>query len=203
MDAAEKLFAEQGVEAVSVRAINAEAGLAPAAVHYHFGSKDALLDAVLDRRGQAALADIIEHCDRLLEQGGRPDPRDILDAVLSPYLALLERDRVGGARWLAIMGQLTLSRDQRLEPSASPASERLQTLIHQAFPDADPSDLEKAWRLAVETLILLMARTPDDWSTPLEESGDLTLDMLLDFTVGGMAHALRRATSRRSAAVTA
>src|SRR6476646_6905580 len=44
---AERLFAAQGVDAVSVRAVNAAAGLGPASVHYHFGSKDDLLSAVL------------------------------------------------------------------------------------------------------------------------------------------------------------
>jgi AcrR family transcriptional regulator len=50
LDAAERLIADRGVEAVSLRAVNAAAGTNVAAVHYHFGSKDALIDAVLRRR---------------------------------------------------------------------------------------------------------------------------------------------------------
>ncbi|MFN8628716.1 MAG: helix-turn-helix domain-containing protein [Candidatus Binatia bacterium] len=50
MDAAEELFATFGVEGVSIRSINAAAGLAAPSVHYHFGSKDDLLSAVLRRR---------------------------------------------------------------------------------------------------------------------------------------------------------
>ncbi len=40
---AERLFAEQGLRAVSVRDITAAAGVNLASVNYHFGSKDALV----------------------------------------------------------------------------------------------------------------------------------------------------------------
>lgn len=47
---AERLLLESGHDAVSVRAINSAAGMNPAAVHYHFGSKDALIAALLEAR---------------------------------------------------------------------------------------------------------------------------------------------------------
>src|SRR5690349_14152218 len=60
VDAASKLFASNGVEGVSIRAVNAEAGVGPASVHYHFGSKDALLDAVLLQEGAGVIARVTE-----------------------------------------------------------------------------------------------------------------------------------------------
>ncbi|RMH22554.1 MAG: TetR/AcrR family transcriptional regulator [Acidobacteria bacterium] len=50
LDAAEVLFAEHGVAGASLRAITARAGVNLAAAHYHFGSKEALLRAVMARR---------------------------------------------------------------------------------------------------------------------------------------------------------
>jgi AcrR family transcriptional regulator len=64
LDAAERLFAEQGVEATSARAINAAADLSPAALHYHFGNKERIVEEVLQRRmGQLAgrRAEMVEH----------------------------------------------------------------------------------------------------------------------------------------------
>jgi AcrR family transcriptional regulator len=49
LDTAEQLFAEQGFATTPVREIAAAAGVNPAMVHYYFGSKQALLLAVLDR----------------------------------------------------------------------------------------------------------------------------------------------------------
>src|SRR5437870_340900 len=50
VDAAERLFLEADPSSVSVRMINAAAGLNPGAVHYHFGSKDGLVLALLKDR---------------------------------------------------------------------------------------------------------------------------------------------------------
>ena len=52
LDAAECLFASAGIESTSLRAITRTACVNLAAVHYHFGSKDRLLDAVVERRAR-------------------------------------------------------------------------------------------------------------------------------------------------------
>ena len=49
LDAAETEFANHGIDEASLRAIMRSAGANPAAVHYHFGSREALARAVLDR----------------------------------------------------------------------------------------------------------------------------------------------------------
>ena len=47
--AAETLFAERGIEGVSLREINAAAGQRNASsIQYHFGNRDGLLAAVID-----------------------------------------------------------------------------------------------------------------------------------------------------------
>ena len=45
LDAAERLFALTGIGGTSLRAITSEAGANLASIHYHFGSKEALLEA--------------------------------------------------------------------------------------------------------------------------------------------------------------
>ncbi|NJK90603.1 MAG: TetR/AcrR family transcriptional regulator [Blastochloris sp.] len=49
LDSAESLFAENGFEATSLRAITSVAGVNLASVNYHFGSKDNLIVEVLAR----------------------------------------------------------------------------------------------------------------------------------------------------------
>ena len=64
LDAAEKLFAERGFSGTSLRTITAAARVNLAAVNYHFGSKDALIEAVLARRVRPMNAERVARLDR-------------------------------------------------------------------------------------------------------------------------------------------
>ena len=50
LDAGERLFAQRGFHTTSLRAVTSEAKVNLAAVNYHFGSKNTLLDAIMERR---------------------------------------------------------------------------------------------------------------------------------------------------------
>ncbi len=49
LDVAEKLFAETGIHATSIRQIVKEAGVNVASLHYHFGSKEAVIHEIMQR----------------------------------------------------------------------------------------------------------------------------------------------------------
>src|SRR3954469_21712946 len=87
--AALKLFAEQGIEGVSIRAVNREAGLGPASVHYHFGTKEALLDAVLHQYGDHVLERIKARASELAETDSATDARDLVTMLAEPYVELV------------------------------------------------------------------------------------------------------------------
>jgi len=72
LDAAEELFARQGLEPTTIKQIGAAAGQNPALLYYYFGSKEELYRAVLRRVVQA-----------MLERGGAA-----LDGAASPPLAI-------------------------------------------------------------------------------------------------------------------
>jgi AcrR family transcriptional regulator len=88
LDTAERLFGEQGYGATSLRHIIAEAGVNLASVHYHFGSKEELLDAVVARK----IGPINEERLALLyaaeaAAGGAPVPIEkFLEAFLKPAM---------------------------------------------------------------------------------------------------------------------
>lgn len=87
LEVAEELFASEGYRAVSLRSIMRASGVNIAAVHYHFGSKEALLERIFEL-----------HCapmnDRRLsmlaacraEAGRPPMLEQILEAYLRPAL---------------------------------------------------------------------------------------------------------------------
>ena len=84
LDAAEKLFGQNGFESTSLRDITAEADVNLASVNYHFQSKDSLIDAVIKRRIEPV------NCRRLemLEVAGpNPTLEQILLAFIQPVFA--------------------------------------------------------------------------------------------------------------------
>src|SRR5213080_395686 len=86
LQTAEQLFAEQGYAATSLRQIIAKAGVNLAAVHYHFGSKEDLLDQLVHRKADPVNRERLARLDRLERNaGGRPsNVEDILLAFLMP-----------------------------------------------------------------------------------------------------------------------
>ena len=56
LDVATALYARAGIDATSLRAIAAEAGVTPAMLHYYFGDKARLTQALIDERLLPALA---------------------------------------------------------------------------------------------------------------------------------------------------
>ena len=105
LDAAEILFAEKGFAATSLRNITTAAGANLAAVNYHFGSKDTLIESVFSRRleplnrERLALLDEIERQaddDRLVER--------IVEAFIGPPLRMSHDPRRGGVVFMRLLG---------------------------------------------------------------------------------------------------
>ena len=162
IDAAAELFAAHGVDAVSIRSINSQAGLAAASVHYHFGSKDRLLEAVLEREGQAVRTEISDRADRLLARQARPTTRQLVETLAKPYLNLIEREPVRGIQWLKIIAQLITAGDTHIDQDLEVAavSGKVQELVRRRYPNVTQDDLILDWRLGVVTLIQMLSLTP-------------------------------------------
>ncbi len=105
---AERLFADHGVGAVSLRAVMNEAGTSIGAVHYHFGSKQALLRAVVGSR----LDQVVSERARIvsaLRDAGEVTAGDLAEALVRPAIVVLE---TGGEYWLRLLNRL-LGSDHR------------------------------------------------------------------------------------------
>jgi AcrR family transcriptional regulator len=90
---AEALFAERGIDAVSTRDITQAAGTNAAAIHYHFGSRSALIVALIERRA-GELGPTRDRELDALEAAGAADLRAVVDALVRPT-AELARDPAG------------------------------------------------------------------------------------------------------------
>ncbi|MFI7007035.1 TetR/AcrR family transcriptional regulator [Streptomyces sp. NPDC050145] len=156
--AAERLFATQGVDAVSVRAVNAAAGQGPASVHYHFGSKENLVAAVLLGVGAAVRDEIAANCEALAERREAPTPAEVVRALTDPYLALLLRHRVRGMRWVQIVVQISRDGRPAIESTGQDAvAASLREQVGRAFPDCDAERIDLRWPLVVMGFLQMLS----------------------------------------------
>ena len=108
LDGAEQLFAREGFHNTSLRALTQLAEVNLAAVNYHFGSKDALLEAVVERRLQPLNRLRAERIEAVLNQAkenkSAPSPEKLLKAFIEPTLEF--RNSSPGARdFIALIGR--------------------------------------------------------------------------------------------------
>ena len=107
LDAAEILFAEKGFSETSLRMITSKAKVNLAAVNYHFGSKNALIQAVFSR--------FLTPLSRLMEQGmkekgwddlssGKPTLEDILRLYTQSLLRIPTNHENGVSIFMRLMG---------------------------------------------------------------------------------------------------
>lgn len=88
LDAAERVFADKGLDGSSVRDITTAAGVNLAAVNYHFGSKTGLIEAVFSRHLVPMNTARIALLDRVEAQSGGECPplESVLDAFIRPVV---------------------------------------------------------------------------------------------------------------------
>ncbi len=111
--AAERLFAIHGIDAVSMNEITREAGQKnKSALNYHFGSREALLQAVLDRHAPQVTAEREAMLDNLSRQEKVTLP-DVVKALVLPLAAKMQ-DEDGGVAYLRINAQLLGNADMHL-----------------------------------------------------------------------------------------
>lgn len=194
LDAAEELFAHRGPNAVSLRQVIARAKVNLAAIHYHFGSKESLLQAVLARRlvplnaERLTLLEEAERCSR------RVPLEKILEALVGPALRLSRDPKKGGGVFMRLLGRCFTEPDEKIQAmlnqQVAAVAERFMPAFQKALPRVPPVDL--FWRL--HFLVGAMAHTMADAERLGEFSGGLcnpddtegTVQKLVIFLAAGM-----------------
>lgn len=146
LDAAEQLIAEHGYSATSLRQIISAAGVNLASVHYHFGSKEELLHAMVQRHAGPVNEQRLALLDRYeAEAGGAAVP---VSTVLDAFLAPMARAAGGKPQFVRVMGRLVSEGLMRfvLEKNFQEVLMRFTAALRKALPGL--SEEEFRWRMA-------------------------------------------------------
>src|SRR5215204_4298189 len=199
LDAAEELFMLQGFEGTSMRLLTARAGVNLAAVNYHFGSKDALIEALFRRRLDAMNAARIAELERL-DAGGSLSAEAIIRAFIGPSLRLIEDAKGGGRNFIRLLGRTYTEPAKAVRgligQMYAPTMQRFKAALERALPQM-PGD-ELVWRMhfmfgtlaytlaATDTVQLIAGSKPED-----RYDARLLEDRLTAFLTSGLTAPLK------------
>jgi AcrR family transcriptional regulator len=179
LNAAEKLFADQGVAGTSLRQIVGEAGVNLAAVHYHFGSKDEMLDALVKRKAGPVNDRRLALLDTYVAdaRGGAVPVEKTLWAFLSPMADVAGKN----PQFVRVMGRIVAEGllEKIIEKNFHEVLVRFTAALRRAVPELP----EDEFRGRIHFMIGVIAHT-------MHASGgqgfEAHLEWMIQFLAGGL-----------------
>ena len=193
LDAAEDLFSKHGFYGVTIREVAREAGVDTALVHYYFGAKRGLFDAVFLRRAEFLNSERVNAINRYAaEMGEAMTLEGLFEAFLRPPFRWSMTGGPGWKNYSALVAQTNANPTFGGETMAryyDPAIRRLIELIKRVLPEAREVDLYWAYHNLSGALTLTLGETGrlDRLSGGLCRSGDLesACDYMVRFAAAG------------------
>lgn len=195
LDSAEELFAEKGFEAVSLREITAKAEANVAAVNYHFGSKENLIDAVMGRHARPINEERIARLDLLLARESPPTVREVADAFLQPMRNRILEKKSRQLLFAKFMARMLGEGACRLPEEMLPQFQEMARKVVAGFRAAQPglSEENGYWGLKFCFAVMKDAMMHDEALEQISEGcleGDCdwsqVYEKVLDFCEGGV-----------------
>jgi AcrR family transcriptional regulator len=158
LDAAEVLFAERGVDAVSTRHIAQHAAISPASLYQYFSNKEEVLDAVLLRYGTALIAiydSRMQHMDDA--------PQSVEQLAAQMVIPLLEYgwQHVGSTR-LILHAQAYPSIGVRVAGIRAELVQMWSRLIQRSFPAMDSAQVTLSADVSLTITLALATRALEE-----------------------------------------
>jgi AcrR family transcriptional regulator len=150
LDAAEALFVAHGFDATSMRMITAAATVNLAAVNYHFGSKETLIQEVFRRRLTWLNRERLRALDEYERQaqGASLKPSQIVDAFFGTALKLAADEKHGGHLFMRLLGRTYTDPAQFvrtfLAEEYADVVDRFSAALFRALPDVPREEI--LWR---------------------------------------------------------
>ncbi|NTV71145.1 MAG: TetR/AcrR family transcriptional regulator [Azonexaceae bacterium] len=200
LDAGERLFMAHGYEGTSMRQITGEAGVNLAAVNYHFGSKESLMQEVFRRR----LDWLNEERMRVLHEmeaeaaGKSLKPSQIVDGFFGTLLRMAGDENRGGMTFLRLLGR-TLTEPSEfirafLAHEYQAVMDRYKEALFKALPEVPKAEIVWRFHFMLGATSYAIAGTDalrlvTDWQIEDEDSTDRLdrlVPRLMSFLLGGL-----------------
>jgi AcrR family transcriptional regulator len=200
LDAAELLFAGHGFYGVTTRQVAAEAGVDTALIHYYFGAKRDLFDAVFARRAEILNTVRLEAMAAYEKSsGGQMTPQGVVAAFIDP---LIEMSLTGEPGWknyfrlVALVNNTPAWGGETMHRYFDPVVHQFIDTLRRVMPDAELPDLYWGYQFLTGSMMLALSETGriDQLSEGLCRSTDLAAvrARLFDYCAAGFEAIVRR-----------
>lgn len=150
-----------------MRGIVAEAGVNLAAINYHFGSKDGLIRAVLERRMRPLSEERLKLLDECEAKAGAANPlplEEVLEALIRPALWLSRDPKKGGAMFMRLLGRAFTDPNETfqevLDEQLEETVRRYIPAFKRALPALPDQDLFARVHFSVGAMVYTMCDIP-------------------------------------------
>lgn len=163
LDAAEELFAQHGLYGVSIRDIAKSAEVDTALLHYYFGTKNGVFDAVILRRAEILNNDRIAALDAYEAAAGKKiTVEGTIAAFLRPVFQWSQQGGRGWKNYCALVAQVNNTPawgGESMARSFDPVVDRLMATLRRVLPKARDEDLFWCYHLLSGALTLTLSET--------------------------------------------
>ena len=200
LDAGERLFMAHGYEGTSMRLITSEASVNLAAVNYHFGSKESLIQEVFRRRLDWLNDERMRVLNEMEEAAaGKPlKPSQIVDGFFGTLLRMADDEERGGVTFLRLLGR-TLTEPSEfirtfLAHEYATVMERYKEAFFKAMPDVPKAEIVWRFHFMLGATSYAIAGTDalrlvTDWQVEEADAVDRVdrlVPRLMSFLMGGL-----------------
>lgn len=194
LDAAEQIFADSGFDGAGMRQIAETANVAQALIHYHFETKEGLLEAVVARRSNQINGERGRLLDALFEGGRKPQLEDIIEALFRPTISVghgPDQKRNSFTRLLVSMANSADERSKKLAGEYYDAiALRFIDAIEKIVPGISRKDAVWVYMFAIGVGMSMMAPTgrPGRLSNGLCDDSNIEqmLSVIVPFVCAGI-----------------
>lgn len=204
LDTSEELFAQLGYFGVTIKDVANKMGIHPALIHYYFDGKQALFDAVFERRVEYAVTTRTAGLDAYeAAAGDHPTVEGALRAYYDQAFDVYVSGDEGWRRFGRIFAQVNNAPGygaEKMDTYFDPLVLRLIGLLQKALPDAAPEDLFWSFQFTSGAYTLILSRTGriDRLSDNLCKSDDFEAarERFVTFMAGGFEALYKRRKSK-------
>ena len=183
LDVAERLFAEVGIHATSIRQIVKEAGVNVASLHYHFGSKEEVIHQIITRRLRPINELKIKRLDQLQEEtASKPQELEaVLRAFIEPHIQM---QKVAGDKVKILMKLMVQIEDEgeRLKLMQDPVFmnvfNRFTSALQSILPHLSFSELIWRFKFMIFSMHAIMLQHPMPTNSQFKDEKESTEDTI-------------------------